>query len=271
MDLKRIAPDDVTIAGKKSACACRHRKSWTPISMTKQSQVIDCTTGLLDAKIRDVAVESVQCDEMYSFVFCKEPNNKLKLDDVGEQYTFLAVDRKSKLILSYCIGKRSPENTDVFVQDVRKRVKSGCQITTDGFSPYVPAINGAFGQDVQFAQQTKVFSGSGTMPKRMRHLLKPQSIIEVRTQIRTGSPDRALISTSHVERTNLSVRLFNRRYTRLTLGFSKVLENLKHSTALLIGFFNFCRIHSALDMTPAQAAGLTDHRWTIEELLASAI
>jgi len=223
--------------------------------------------ALLDSKIHEVAVESIQCDEMYSFVFCKEPNNKLKLDDVGEQFTFLAVDRKSKLILSHCIGKRSPENTNIFIQDVRKRVKSGCQLTTDGFIAYLPAVNAAFGQDVHFAQQTKTYSNAGTIPKRLRHELKPQGVVEVRTRIRTGNPDRALISTSHVERTNLSVRLFNRRYTRLTLGFSKTLENLKHSTALLIGFFNFCRIHSAHGMTPAQAAGLTDHTWTIKEML----
>ena len=227
--------------------------------------------ALLDSKIRDVAVESVQCDEMYSFVFCKEANNQAKREDVGEQYTFLAVDRKSKLILSHTIGKRSPENTNVFMQDVRKRVKSGCQLTTDGFKPYIPAVNAAFGQDVQFAQQTKVYACAFPMPKRLRHELKPQGVMEVRTRIRTGNPDRALISTSHVERTNLSVRLFNRRYTRLTLGFSKVLENLKHSTALLIGFFNFCRVHSAHGMTPAQAAGITDHAWTIAELLQSTL
>jgi IS1 family transposase len=227
-------------------------------------------TALLDAKIHDVAVESIQCDEMYSFVFCKEANNKTQDEELGEQYTFLAVDRKSKLILSHFIGKRTPENTDVFIQDVRKRVKAGCQITTDGFRPYLPAVNAAFGKDVHFAQQTKVYTCDGTMPKRMRHLLRPQGVLEVRTTIRTGNPDRALISTSHVERTNLSVRLFNRRYTRLTLGFSKQIDNLKHSTALLIGYFNFCRIHGAHGQTPAQAAGITNHAWTIEELLSSA-
>jgi IS1 family transposase len=227
--------------------------------------------ALLDSKIRNVAVESIQCDEMYSFVFCKEPNNEFHQPDIGEQYTFLAVDRKSKLILSHCIGKRTPENTDVFIQDVRQRVKPGCQLTTDGFIPYLPAVNAAFGHDVHFAQQTKVYAQSFPMPKRIRHELKPQGVMEVRTKIRTGNPDRALISTSHVERTNLSVRLFNRRYTRLTLGFSKTLENLKHSTVLLIGFFNFCRVHSAHGMTPAQAAGITDHTWTIEELLKSTL
>jgi transposase-like protein/IS1 family transposase len=226
---------------------------------------------LLDSKIRDLAVESVQCDELYSFCFCKEPNNKLKQPEIGEQYTYLAVDRTSKLILTHRISKRTSENTDDFMQDLRKRVKSGCQLTTDGFRQYFSAVNNAFGQDVHFAQQTKVFAASFPMPKRLRHELKPQGVMEVRTKIRTGNPDPSLISTSHVERTNLSVRLFNRRYTRLTLGYSKKLENLKHSTALLIGFFNFCRVHSAHGKTPAQAAGLTDKTWTIEDLLSVTI
>lgn len=223
---------------------------------------------LLDSKIRDVAVESIQCDEMYSFVFCKEANNDFKREDIGEQYTFLAVDRKSKLIMSNCVGKRTPENTDIFMQDVRRRVKPGCQLTTDGFIPYLPAVNAAFGQDIHFAQQTKVYASALPMPKRIRHMTKPQGIVDVKTRIRMGNPDPELISTSHVERTNLSVRLFNRRYTRLTLGYSKILQNLKHSTALLIGFFNFCRVHSAHNQTPAMAAGITDHAWTIQEMLS---
>ena len=222
---------------------------------------------LLDDRIRNVQVESIQCDELYAFVFCKEANNKLKRDDIGEQYTYLAVDRKSKLILSYHVGKRTPENTDAFMLDVRKRVNAGCQLTTDGYRCYLPAVALAFGQNVHFAQQTKIYAESFPMPKRLRHELQPQGVMEVITRIRTGNPDRSLISTSHVERTNLSVRLFNRRYTRLTLGYSKKLANLKHSAALLAAHFNFCRVHSAHGMTPAMAAGLTDHVWTVAELL----
>lgn len=142
---------------------------------------------LLDEQIRNVEVESVQCDEIFSFVGCKECNNKLKDPEHGTQYTFLAIDRKSKLIMSHYIGK----------------------------------------------------------------------------------PERALISTSHVERTNLSVRLFNRRFTRLTLGYSKKLANLKHSVALFIAHFNFCRVHSAHKQTPAMHAELTNHVWTIEELIGT--
>ena len=205
---------------------------------------------VLDARIRNVKVESVQADELYAFVFCKEPNNTLKLDTIGEQYTFLAVDRKSKLILSHCIGKRNTENAHALILDLRQRVKPGFQLTTDGFPAYWTVVDDIFRQNLDFAQQTKIYAQSLPMPKRLRHELQPQRVVEVRTSIRSGNPDPALISTSHVERTNLSVRLFNRRYTRLTLGYSKTLENLKHSAALLIGFFNFCRVHLAHGITP---------------------
>ncbi len=168
----------------------------------------------------------------------------------------------------YWIGKREEGETDAFIADLRKRVKGEPQITTDGFKAYPTAIANTFGNNVHFAQQVKRFTHKGTLPKKVR-LAWPvdRRCLSVKTFIRIGNPDVELISTSHVERTNLSVRLFNRRYTRLTLGFSKVLDNLKHSTALLIGYFNFCRIHGAHGKTPAQAAGITDHAWTIEELL----
>ena len=222
---------------------------------------------LLDEKIRNLKVESCQCDEIYSFVHCKEGNNKSKNPEWGEQYTFLAVDRKTKLILSYHTAKREPGNADDFMRDLHQRINGDCQITTDGFRGYIPAVSRTFGRDANFAQQTKIYSMRMPMPKRMRHELKPQGVLEVRTRIRSGNCDRSLISTSHVERTNLSIRLFNRRFTRLTLGFSKRIENLQFSLALLFAHFNFCRIHSAHGKTPAQAAGLTDHQWTIDEML----
>jgi IS1 family transposase len=228
--------------------------------------------ALLDAKIRDVQCSTVQCDELYSFVFCKEFKNKLHLPDIGEQYTFLGIDRDSKLILSYHIGKREEGETDTFIADLRKRVKGEPQITTDGFRPYRSAIATTFGDGVHFAQQMKRYTNSGLLPKKVRLSLPvDRRCIGVKTYVRIGNPDVALISTSHVERTNLSVRLFNRRYTRMTLGFSKQIDNLKHSTALLIGYFNFCRIHGAHGQTPAQKAGITNHQWTIAELLESAI
>jgi IS1 family transposase len=224
---------------------------------------------LMDGKIRNLKIESCQCDELYAFVHCKEPNNKLQVVEWGDQYTFLAVDRASKLILSFHTGKRTPENTNIFMEDLQTRIDASCQLTTDGYWPYIPAVANAFGRQAHFAQQRKVFAHSVPMPKRLRHELKPQGVMEVKTWIKSGNPNPALISTSHVERMNLSIRLFNRRFTRLTLGFSKKIENLKLSLALLFAYFNFCRVHMAHNQTPAMAAGLTDHAWTVEELLKS--
>ena len=229
---------------------------------------------LLDEQIRDVEVESVQCDEIFGFVHCKEYNNKSKDPERGTQYTFLAVDRKSKLVMSYSIGKRDKENAEIFMADLRKRIKGRAQVTTDGFLGYFPAVYNTFGSNVDFAQQVKTYANIGGHSNPLadeRRYSVPKGVLTVKTSVHIGKPDRSLISTSHVERMNLSVRLFNRRFTRLTLGYSKKLENLKYSVALLIAHFNFCRIHSAHKQTPAMAAELTNHIWTIEELLTTPI
>ncbi len=228
---------------------------------------------LLDWQIRDVEVESVQCDELFSFVGCKEYNNKFKDPGLGSQYTFLAVDRKSKLIMSHHISKyRTRESAQIFMADLRRRVKGRFQLTTDGLYGYLPAVFNTFGSNVDFAQQAKTYNDRdfGAFRDERRYSVA-RGCSTVRTDIHIGWPNRSLISTSHVERTNLSVRLFQRRFTRLTLGYSKKLENLKHAVALFIAHFNFCRVHSAHKQTPAMAAELTNHVWTIEELFSSTL
>jgi IS1 family transposase len=165
---------------------------------------------LLDEQIRNVEVESVQCDEIFSFVGCKECNNKLKDPEHGTQYTFLAIDRKSKLIMSHFIGKRDRECADVFMADLRKRIKGRSQVTTDGFHGYLAAVYNAFGANVDFARQAKMYAGynNRTPMSDERRYSIPKGCLSVKTDIHIGKPERALISTSHVERTNLSVRLF---------------------------------------------------------------
>lgn len=237
---------------------------------------------VLDEKIRDVQTESVQCDELYSFVHCLERNNEFHADDVGEMYTYLGIDRQSKLILSHLTGKRDDKNTDIFMADLRKRVKGTCQLTSDAFKGYRSAVANAFGRNVHFAQQAKIYANAFPMPKKLRRLLKPEGCVGVKTYVRIGNPDRSLITTSHVERTNLSVRIFTRRFVRRMIGYSKKLDNLRHAVALFIFHFNFCRNHSALRIkatettkaqarTPAMAAKIENHQWTIEEMLKSAI
>lgn len=225
---------------------------------------------LLDETVRNVTVESVQVDELFCFVGCKQRNNTNNDYDRGDQYTFLAVDSASKLILSHVVGKRDSGNAYDILRDLNERVAGRFQLTTDAFQPYRTCAKAALGDRVDFAQLMKLYAGN-KWDLGPDHRYSPPICSGIRTYVRSGEPDPALISTSYVERTNLTVRLFNRRFTRLTLGYSKKLEYLKHSVALFIAHFNFCRKHKTLAVTPAQAGKLTDHTWSIEELLAIAV
>jgi len=225
---------------------------------------------LLDQKVRNHPFGFVQVDELFSFVGCKERNNVNQSREIGEQYVYLGVDAQTKFIINFAIGKRDPVTTQIYVQDLKKRVQAPFQLTTDGYAPYAPEVFYAY-QDsrIHFAQLVKQYAADIDGQKGYERRYSPSQCISTRKVIRRGHPARDQISTSYVERTNLSVRLFNRRFTRLTLGYSKKLANLKHSVALFIAHFNFCRKHSAVAQTPAQACGLADHQWTIEELLTA--
>jgi IS1 family transposase len=176
----------------------------------------------------------------------------------GDQYTYLGVDAKTKFIINFAVGKRDSVTTQEYIQDLRKRVKVPFQLTTDGFKSYPAEVYYAFLEEIHYAQLIKEYAcpEEGMIGERR---YSPPECIGAHTKIRCGTPSPDQISTSYVERTNLSVRLFNRRFTRLTLGYSKKLANLKHSVALLVAHFNFCRKHNAHGMTPAMAAGLADH------------
>jgi IS1 family transposase/transposase-like protein len=220
----------------------------------------------LDSTVRNVQPESVQADEMFCYVGCKERRNLAHSPFRGDQYLFLAMDSKSKLIISHVIGKRTASNTEALLGDLKQRVASRTQLTTDGFDAYKIAVPRTIGQDVDFAQLVKIYASRRDMDEAERRY-SPSQCIGFRIRVRKGSPNRDLISTSYIERQNLSVRLFNRRFTRLTLGYSKKFEYLIHSINLMIFHFNFVKLHSAHGKTPAMAAGLTNHVWTFEELL----
>ena len=218
----------------------------------------------LDAKIRNVNAGLIQADEIHSFVYSKQQNTPDGYVNRGEQFTFFAVDRQSKLIVSHYVGKRTSENAYVFLSDLKNRMANHFQLTTDNwqvYSGYDGAVRRVFGFDVDYATETKVFANP------VPYL--PRRVTAIRRKCRIGSPDMQLATTCHAERTNLSVRLFNRRFTRCTLGYSKKLDNLKHAVALFVWHFNFVRVHSAHKETPAMAARLTDKVWTIEELIST--
>jgi IS1 family transposase len=221
---------------------------------------------LMDARVRNHPFEFVQVDELFAFVWCKEKQNTAHNRNRGDQYTFLGVDAKSKFIINAVVGKRDAVTAQEYIHDLSLRVKAPFQLTTDGFGAYRSEVYFTFQDEIHFAQLIKEYACPDEYLLAERRYSPPQCI-GTTTKIRCGNPAPDQISTSYVERTNLTVRLFNRRFTRLTLGYSKKLANLKHSVALLIAHFNFCRVHSAHKLTPAVAAGLTDHVWTIAELL----
>lgn len=218
---------------------------------------------LLDSTVRHVVASHVQVDELYAFVNCKQFRTDENDPQRGEFYTFLSVDQHSKLIINWRTAKRTTEHARIFLRDLQSRISGRFQLTTDAWSNYCGqegAVRDVFGQQVDYGTETKYFGSSIPFVTR-------KTVLGIRRHRVIGNPDQRLMTTNHVERTNLSVRLFNRRFTRLTLGYSKKLDNLRFAVALFVAHFNFCRVHSAHNMTPAVASGLTDHTWRVDELL----
>ena len=226
--------------------------------------------SLLDTKIRNIKAQFVQADEIHTFVGCKAQRTILTDMERGDFFTYLSVDRDSKLIINWRVSKRDSENTLAFIQDLKGRMSGRFQFTTDSFRCYCDrngAVRQTFNDSVDYATETKVFGRANLYTRLWRN---PIVVIGIKRKARLGNPDMKMATTCHVERTNLSVRTFTRRFTRCTLGFSKKQENLRHAVALFISHFDFVRKHGAHGQTPAQAAGLTDHPWTVEELLQQA-
>lgn len=222
--------------------------------------------------IRDLNVSELELDELWAFIG-KKQKRVTKEDDakaMGDQYTYLGIDRNKKLIVSFVTGKRDLTTTDAFVRDLRGRVLNRPQVTTDGFEPYVEAIDRTFGSEVDYAVLIKDYASDPTA-KKAQHRYSPGKITSIEKKVVQGAPDEGRICTSHVERLNLTVRMSTRRFTRLTNAFSKKVRNHRASVALFVAHYNFCRVHEALKMTPAMAAGITDHVWSISELLEQAL
>jgi IS1 family transposase len=220
---------------------------------------------LLDTTLRGLKCRYVQCDEIWCFVGKKQRQvRKHDSPEVGDQWIFVAEDADTKLIASHLVGKRTMGSTISFISDLHTRLAQQIQLTTDGFNFYRKAVEETFGLDVDFAQLVKLFGDFGQHDEGR---YSPPRITEVISKVRIGNPSVSDISTSYVERQNLTMRMQLRRLTRLTNAYSKKLANLKAAVALHFAFYNFCRVHSSLRVTPAMEAGLTDHIWSIAELL----
>jgi len=221
---------------------------------------------LWDAYVRGMRTQFVQADEIWTYVACHE--RRLKPDapaEWGDQYVWFALDSVTKMVLSYYVGKRVGASAHAFIKDLSERVEGRFQLTTDGLRWYVPAVDDHLGGNADYAQLFKTYSSHDvTGPEWYGATGRVTGAIP---SIHNGRPDPRYISTSHIERSNLTLRMQLRRFTRLTLSYSKKLENLKYAIALYMAWYCFCRVHQTLRCTPAQECHLTDHIWNIEELL----
>lgn len=219
-----------------------------------------------DRAVRNVRVRRLQCDEIWSFVGAKSKNVTPEQEQAGwgSCWTWTAIDADTKLCLSYYVGDRGKYSAYNFMRDCANRISGRPQITTDAHKPYLQAVEDAFGTEVDYAQLHKIF-GAPT-PDESRY--SPATCIGCDMKTVMGNPDPKHVSMSFVERQNLSMRMGIRRFTRLTNGFSKKLENHAAAVALWFSYYNFCRVHKTLRVTPAMEAGLADHVWTLKELIS---
>lgn len=221
----------------------------------------------LESVVQNVPVNDVEADEVWGFVGCKERTRERHgySEEFGDAYCFTALERHTKFILTWHVGKRTPADTLAFAEKLDRATAGRFQLTTDGFRPYLNTIPYVFGSRVDFGTLVKVY---GTADDERRY--SPGQVIDVITSARSGQPDMDKACTSFVERSNLTIRMTVRRLTRLTNAHSKKWENHEAALALFFGYYNFCRVHSTIKTTPAVKAGLAERVWSLEELLRSA-
>ena len=219
-----------------------------------------------DKTLRNLTCKRLQCDEIWSFCYAKEKNVPTNLKGqfgYGDVWTWTAIDADSKLVPSWLIGDRSARTGNIFMMDLASRLKHRVQLTTDGHKVYLEAVEGAFGPDIDYAMLIKIYGNPQEEEKRY----SPAKIIDTERKRIMGNPDPEHISTSYAERQNLTMRMSMRRFTRLTNGFSKKIENHFYAVSLHFMYYNFCRIHKTLRVTPAMEAKVTDRLWGIEDIL----
>ena len=220
-----------------------------------------------DERVRGVKARRVQCDEIWFFTYAKQKNvATAKRQDMayGDTWTWTGIDAESKLILSWLVGGRDSEYAAAFMADLRDRLANRVQITTDGHRAYLEAIEEAFGADVDYAMLVKLY---GEAPEGQRRY-SPAECTGCLRKGMSGNPDPKHVSTSFAERQNLTMRMSMRRFTRLTNGFSKKVEKHEHMIAIYTVWYNWCRLHKSLRVTPAMAAGLTDRVWDLSDIVS---
>jgi len=223
--------------------------------------------SFLERAVQHIRVRDVQADEVWGFVFCKQktPDRCDYGNEVGDAYCFTAIERRTKMILTWHVGKRSPEDTQIFIEKLWRATRTGFQFTTDGFRPYPASVRSVFGPRIDYATLVKIYGQPEDEDQQRRY--SPPRIIESVATPQLGNPDPDRVCTSHIERSNLTLRMGIRRMTRLTNAHSKKWQNHKAALALFFAYYNFCRVHSSIRQTPAMKAGLTREPWGLKKLL----
>ena len=224
-------------------------------------------TEYQDQIMKNLPCKQIQCDEIWAFCGMKEKNVPAEHQGehgYGDVYTWTAIDPESKLIVSFLVGKREADYAYAFMEDLAGRLSNRVQLTTDGHKAYLKAVEQGFGSNIDYAMLVKIYGNPRSSSNKGRY--SPAEFTGAVKEVVMGRPNLDKASTSHVERQNLTMRMSMRRFTRLTNGFSKKIENLEHAVALHFMYYNFGRIHKTLRVTPAMEAGISDHVWSLEEI-----
>jgi IS1 family transposase len=236
---------------------------------TTSKLLVDAGTACLayqDAVIRNINSKRVQADELWSFCYAKEKNVAPKHKGVlgyGDVYTWTAINADTKLAISWLVGHRDREYAETFIGGLASRLAWRIQLTTDGYGPYLHAVEKAFDGIIDYAMLIKIYESQARQEQRR---YSPAKYVKAEKRVISGTPNEEETSTSYVERQNLTIRMGMRRFTRLTNGFSKKIENLEHAVSLHFMYYNFGSIHKTLRVTPAMEAGISDHVWSLEEI-----
>lgn len=221
-----------------------------------------------DEHLKNLQCTRVECDEIWSFVYSKQKNVPEEMEGqfgIGDVWTWTAICSDSKIVPCWHVGGRNAEDANTFMQDLAGRLDKRVQLTTDGYKAYLDAVENAFENDIDYAMLVKIYGNTTKEAQRKYSPAKYEGSKKVKV---TGNPDKSKVSTSFVERQNLTMRMSMRRFTRLTNGFSKKVENHMHAISLHYMYYNFGRIHQTLKMTPAMRAGISGHAWSLEEIAA---
>ncbi|MBI5374131.1 MAG: IS1 family transposase [Candidatus Schekmanbacteria bacterium] len=265
---KQVQIISALVEGNSIRATCRMTGAAKGTVLKLLADVGKACSEYQDKAFVNLTCKKIQCDEIWSFCYAKEknvPEDKKDQFGYGNMWTFTAICADTKLVPSWRIGRRDIETATEFMEDLAGRLKNRVQLTTDGHRAYLEAVESAFGYQIDYSQLIKLYGNEGDREGERKYS-PAQCTGSIKMKIQ-GNPDLNHTSTSFVERQNLTMRMSMRRFTRLTNAFSKKAENLIHAVSLHFMYYNFCRIHQTLRVTPAMEAGITDHVWEIEEIL----